>query len=106
MTGGDIVVRFQGKESVIDKLYKFLGILMPIAAAVVGYLVLTMLNIREVSTENDFITAMLHSDGVYNAVEKMKSVAAVAIFALGVCFGIVTFGIGIVLARLKRLGAR
>ncbi len=94
------------KESVIDKLYKFLGILIPIAAAVAGYFVLTLINIREVTTENDFITAMLHSDGVYNAVEKLKSAAAIAIFTLGVCFGVITFGIGIVLARLRKLGAQ
>lgn len=105
LTGGDIVKGSQGKESAIDKLYKFLGILIPVAAAGIGYLVLTMINIREVTTENDFITAMLHSDGVYNAVEKLKTIAALAIFALGICFGIVTFGLGVVLARLRKLGA-
>lgn len=77
---------------------------MPIIAGIVGYLILTMLNVREVTTENDFITAMLHSDGVYVAVEKVKTAIAISVFALGFCLGVITFGIGILLGRLKRMG--
>jgi len=91
----------QRKESTIDRLYKLMGILMPLVALGIAYAVLTMINVREVTTENDFITALLHSDGVYQAVEKLKKVAAVSIVALGLCFGIITYGLGIVLARIK-----
>jgi hypothetical protein len=90
-----------GKEPVIDKLYKIVGILIFVVATVVAFCLQQQLNIREVQTENDFMTAMLHSDGVYAMVEKIKLAAAVGISGLGFCLGFISYGIGVILGRQR-----
>jgi hypothetical protein len=87
----------------LDKLFKIFGIVIPVITIIVGYLLVTSFDLRSVTTENDFITAILHSDSVYELSNKAKTILAVAISALGFCFGWLSFGIGLVLSRLRRL---
>lgn len=90
----------------MDKFYKVMGIVIPIVAIGVAYLLVANFDLRSVTTENDFITAMLHSESVYQISEKGKFVLGTAISALGFCFGLLSYGIGTVLTRLKKLSAK
>lgn len=90
----------------MDRFYKVMGFVIPLAAIGIAYLLITSFDLRSVSTENDFITAMLHSESVYQLSEKGKFVIGVAISVLGFCFGLLSFGIGVILSRLKRVSLR
>ena len=90
----------------MDKFYKIMGFVIPIVAIGIAYMIVANFDLRSVTTENDFITAMLHSESVYQISEKGKIVLGTAISALGFCFGILSFGIGTVLSRLKKMGIR
>ncbi len=46
---------------------------------------------------------MLHSESVYQLSEKGKIVIGVAISVLGFCFGLLSFGVGLILSRLKKM---
>ncbi len=88
----------------MDKLFKISGITIPLVTIIVAYFLVTSFDLRSVTTENDFITAMLHSDSVYELSNKAKTLVAAAISALGLCFGWISFGIGVVLSRLRKMG--
>ncbi len=90
----------------MDRFYKVMGFVIPLAATGIAYLLITSFDLRSVSTENDFITAMLHSESVYQLSEKGKFVIGVAISLLGFCFGLLSYGIGVILSRLKRMSLR
>lgn len=90
----------------MDKFYKLMGFVIPIAAIGVAYVIVSNFDLRSVTTENDFITAMLHSEAVYQLSEKGKFVVGSAISVIGICFGLLSFGIGVILSRLKKLSIR
>ncbi|MGB5106099.1 MAG: hypothetical protein WBP29_01460 [Candidatus Zixiibacteriota bacterium] len=87
----------------MDKVFKIFGFVIPIATIIIAYFLVTKFDLRSVTTENDFITAILHSDSVYQLSNQAKTLIGVALSALGFCFGLLSFGIGIVLTRLDRL---
>lgn len=87
----------------MDKVFKIFGFVIPIAAIIVAYLLVTKFDLRSVTTENDFITAILHSDSVYQLSNQAKMLIGIALSTLGFCFGLLSFGIGLVLTRLDRL---
>ena len=86
------------------KLFKIFGFVIPLVTVVIAYFLVTKFDLRSVTTENDFITAILHSDSVYQLSNQAKMLIGVAMSALGFCFGLLSFGIGLVLARLDKLG--
>lgn len=90
----------------MDRIYKILGFVIPITTAVVAYMLVNKFDLRQVQTENDFITAILHSESVYMLSNQAKTMLAIGIIAIGACFGIITYGIGVVLTRLKNLAAK
>ncbi len=90
----------------MDRFYKVMGFVIPVGAIGIAYLLITSFDLRSVTTENDFITAMLHSESVYQLSEKGKLVIGTAISVLGFCFGLLSYGIGAILARLKNMGLR
>ena len=85
------------------KLFKIFGFVIPLVTVVIAYFLVTKFDLRSVTTENDFITAILHSDSVYQLSNQAKTLIGVAMSALGFCFGLLSFGIGLVLARLDKL---
>lgn len=90
----------------MERFFKIMGFIIPLTAIGIAYLLATSFDLRKVSTENDFITAILHSESVYQLSEKGKLILGVAISALGFCFGLLSFGIGTILTRLKKLSVR
>jgi hypothetical protein len=60
-------------------------------------------DIRQITTSNDFITSVLHQDAVVTLVEQAKQYVALGIMALSFCFGLLSFGIGMILGRLRKL---
>ncbi len=60
-------------------------------------------DIRQITTSNDFITAILHQDAVVTLVEQAKQYVALGIMALCFCFGLLSFGVGMILGRLRKL---
>lgn len=72
-----------------------------VVAVAIAFWMKSQINLREVQTENDFITAILHSDGVYNMAEKLKLAAAIGVSGVGFCFGFIAYGIGIILGRQR-----
>lgn len=86
----------------MDKIYKICGFAIPLLGIVIAYLLVTSFDIRSITTENDFITAMLHSDAVYELTNKAKTIIGVAIASVAFCFGLLSFGVGLILSRLKK----
>jgi hypothetical protein len=63
----------------------------------------SVFDVRQIATSNDFINAILHQDAVVALVEQTKQYAALGIIALGFCSGLLSFGIGVILGRLRKL---
>ncbi|GEM_PF-3116909 len=74
-----------------------------VAGCVIGWILQSAFDVRQITTSNDFITAMLHQDAVVAIVDQAKQYIALGIAALGFCLGVLSFGIGIILGRLRRL---
>jgi hypothetical protein len=81
-----------------------IGILMPIAGALIGIVVLSSSGETSPPAQNDFIANMLQSEVINEIVQNIKMNIAVGVFALSLCLGIITFGIGAIMARVERLG--
>ena len=79
---------------------------MAIGAIVVANIFKSSFDIRTITTSNDFITSMLHSDAVVGLTDQAKTYVAYLIAAIGCCFGILAFGIGMVLSRLRVLAKK
>lgn len=90
----------------MDKIYKLFGIVIPLASIAVAYLLVTNFDLRSITTENDFVTAILHSDSLYQLSERGKIMLGTAISVLGFCFGLISFGIGLTLTKLKEMSVR
>lgn len=88
----------------MEKIYKVFGIVLPLTGIVIAYVLVNSFDIRSVTTENDFITAMLHSEAVFELTNKAKLILGIAIGVVGFCFGLLSFGIGLILARLRKIG--
>lgn len=76
------------------------------AAVVLANVLLSAFDVKSISTPNEFITAMIHSDSVVVIVEKLKFILALFIGGLGCCFGLLSFGIGMILSRLRKLSGK
>jgi hypothetical protein len=87
----------------MDKVYKICGIIIPLLGIIIAYMLVNSFDIRSITTENDFITAMLHSDAVYELTNKAKMILGIAITCVALCFGLLSFGIGLILKRLRKL---
>jgi hypothetical protein len=74
-----------------------------IAGCVIGQILQSAFDVRQITTSNDFITSILHQDAVVALVEQTKQYAALGIMALGFGFGLLSFGIGMILGRLRKL---
>ena len=46
----------------MDKFYKIMGFVIPIVAIGIAYMIVANFDLRSVTTENDFMTAMLRSE--------------------------------------------
>ncbi|TFH65455.1 MAG: hypothetical protein E4G91_02415 [Candidatus Zixiibacteriota bacterium] len=73
------------------------------AGFVIGQTLQSAFDIRQITTSNDFINAVLHQEAVVTLVEQAKQYVALGIIALGFCFGLLSFGIGMILGRLRKL---
>ena len=86
--------------------FKIIGVLIVLAGYFVGEILISSFDIRQVATSNDFINAMLHQDAVVTMLEQMKQYASWGSIAISFCFGLLSFGIGVVLGRLRKLSRR
>lgn len=75
-------------------------------AIIIGVVLQTAFDVRQITTSNEFINSFLHSEAVAPLVDQAKGYLAMGIIGLGFCLGLITFGIGVVLSRLRKLAAR
>jgi Flp pilus assembly protein protease CpaA len=87
----------------IGLFFKIVGVVIVIAGYVIGQTLQSAFDIRQITTSNDFITAILHQDAVVALVEQAKQYVALGIIALSFGFGLLSFGIGMILGRLRKL---
>ena len=91
------------RSDIIGLIYKVAGVFIAIAAIIVAVLLLSVFDIRQINTANEFINSMLHQESMVTITEQMKTYFSWGIGALGICLGLITFGIGVILSRMKRL---
>jgi hypothetical protein len=94
------------EETNIGLFFKIVGIAIVIAGYVIGQILQSAIDVRQISTSNDFINAILHQDAVVALVEQTKQYAALGIMALGFGFGLLSFGIGMILGRLRKIAKK
>ena len=100
-----VLIAYGGRSRriLIGLFFKIVGAAIVIVGCVVGQLLQSAFDIRQITTSNDFITAILHQDAMVAIVEQAKLYVALGIMALSFCFGLLSFGIGMVLGRLRKL---
>ncbi len=76
---------------------------MGIAGIIVGYFIATSIDLSTVSGTNDLVGAMLKSDLVSGIVNRTQVTSGLVVGGMGVCLGIIMFGIGSILDRLNKL---
>jgi hypothetical protein len=67
----------------IGLFFKIVGVVIVIAGYVIGQTLQSAFDIRQITTSNDFITAILHQDAVVALVEQTKQYVALGIIASG-----------------------
>jgi len=84
------------------KLYNLLGIVVAVVGIVAGYLAATSIDVSPVTAGNDFFTAMLRSEAVTDTLQNVQMTVGFSIAGIGICFGIIIFGIGGIVHRIDR----
>jgi hypothetical protein len=74
-----------------------------IAGIIVGYFIATSIDLSTVSGTNDLVGAMLKSDLVSGIVNRTQVTSGLVVGGMGVCLGMIMFGIGSILDRLSKL---
>ncbi|MCK4857816.1 MAG: hypothetical protein KAT58_07615 [candidate division Zixibacteria bacterium] len=87
---------------ILIRYYKILGVTLFAGCLAVAVIVQTSLDLKSVTTSNDFITAILHSDGVVGLFDRFMLYLALFIAIAGFGIGSFCFGIGEILAKLDR----
>ena len=100
-----VLIGYSGRSRriLIGLFFKIVGAAIVIAGFVMGQTLQSAFDIRQITTSNDFITSILHQDAVVTLVEQAKQYVALGIMALSFCFGLLSFGIGMILGRLRKL---
>jgi hypothetical protein len=98
-----IVYGRRSRRIIIGLLFKIVGAAIVIAGFILSQILQSVFDVRQITTSNDFINAILHQEAVYAIAEQFKQLAAWGIIALGLCFGLLSFGIGVILGRLRKL---
>ncbi len=84
-------------------IYKILGIIVAIVGILAGYLTASSIDASQVAGGNDLFSAMLQSQTVADALQRTRMTVGCSIAGVGICFGVVIFGIGSILQRMNRL---
>jgi hypothetical protein len=67
---------------------------------------MSVFDVRTITTSNDFITAIIQSPSVVTILEQVKYYVALMIGAVGCGFGLLAFGIGMILSRLRKMNRK
>lgn len=90
-------------EVSIGLAFQIIGVVIAIAAIAGGFVLQSAFDVRNIVTPNEFLNSFLHSEAVVPLVEQAKYYIALGITALGFCSGLICFGIGLILSRLRKL---
>lgn len=82
--------------------YKVLGAAIFIVCVIVAIVFFSQFDLRTISTENDFINAMLHSTSMVAMADRIKLCVTIFMIAAGLGIGSFCFGIGEVLKRVQQ----
>jgi len=85
------------------RLYKLLGMIIAVVGIVAGYLAASSIDVGSAAGGADFFSAMLNSEAVVNALARARLTVGGSIAGIGICLGIITFGIGGILQRIDKL---